>query len=1140
MLSYSVGGTASSGGDFTALSGSVTIPAGSTSATITLPVIDDLLVEGTETVSLTLTGIPSGSSGVTIDGTADNDTINVLDNDAATVSIAGTTDGKEAGPVDGLFTVTQTLAAAADTVLSYSMGGSASSGVDYTALSGSVTIPAGSTTGTIIVPVIDDLLVEGTETVTLTLTGIISSSPGVTIDGTADSDTIDILDNDAATVSIAGTTNGNEAGPVNGLFTVTQTLAAAVDTVLSYSVGGTASSGSDFTALSGSVTIPAGSTSGTITVPVIDDLLVEGTETVTLTLTGIISSSPGVTIDGSADSDSIDILDNDAATVSIAGTTNGNESGPVDGLFTVTQTATAATDTVLSYSLGGSASSGSDFTPLSGSVTIAAGSTSATIIVPVIDDLLVEGTETVTLTLTGITSGSPGVTIDGTADNDTINILDNDAATVSIAGTTDGNEAGPLDGLFTVSQTLAAAADTVLSYSVGGSASSGVDYTALSGSVTIAAGSTSGTITVPVINDLLVEGTETVTITLTGITTSSPGVTIDGSVDSDTIDILDNDAATVSIAGTTNGNEAGPVDGLFTVSQTLAATVDTVLTYSVGGTASSGSDFTPLSGSVTIAAGSTTATIIVPVIDDLLVEGTETVTLTLTGITASSPGVTIDGSADNATIDILDNDGVNSAPVVDPIMVTPSPAVIPIGDSIDVSALFTDVDAGDTHTATWDWGDSSSLSCPPNTLECTIDQTTDVATGSHVYNDPGVYTVILTITDDQGASGQSVFEFVVVYDPNGGFVTGGGTFDSPAGAYAPDPTLTGQANFGFSSKYKKRSQQPDGNTQFQFQAGDLRFLSDSYEWLVVSGHKALYRGTGTINGSDNFGFLVSAIDANLTPSTDVDKFRIKIWDEDNGDAVVYDNQMGDSNDSPATTDIQGQIIIHTGKGKKLVVEDDGHVHADERSEGVSLSHSMLDSAVTQAVEYWADQGVEEHRLDALRATSVHVASLDGNVLGLASSSHDMIWIDRDAAGHGWAPQSNNEELLESGGVDLHSTLVHEFGHILGFEHDTLGDAIHVGERHLPTLKPSGIDPIHDRVFRQLGLIESPRPGKHILEDTADAIVGDHHDDHHGIVTALQHREHRLRLDDKKLAEERDALFAEIGRDGFDSDPDFYI
>ena len=79
--------------------------------------------------------------------------------------------------------------------------------------------------------------------------------------------------------------------------------------------------------------------------------------------------------------------------------------------------------------------------------------------------------------------------------------------------------------------------------------------------------------------------------------------------------------------------------------------------------------------------------------------------------------------------------------------------------------------------------------------------------------------------------------------------------------------------------------------------------------LIVAGPKAMYKGTGTINGEGNHGFMLSAIDAALTPSTNVDLFRIKIWDKDNGDAVVYDNMMEAAEDADPAAEIGGGSIV---------------------------------------------------------------------------------------------------------------------------------------------------------------------------------------------------------------------------------------
>ncbi len=233
----------------------------------------------------------------------------------------------------------------------------------------------------------------------------------------------------------------------------------------------------------------------------------------------------------------------------------------------------------------------------------------------------------------------------------------------------------------------------------------------------------------------------------------------------------------------------------------------------------------------------------------------------------------------------------NVAPDVGPITAPLAPA--PVNTIVNASASFTDPGVLDTHTAVWDWGDG-------NTSAGSVTETngSGSVSGNHTYTAAGVYTVKVTVTDKDGGADYSEFQYVVVYDPNGGFVTGGGWINSPAGAYTPDPTLSGKANFGFVAKYKKGASVPDGNTQFQFHAGGLNFHSASYEWLVVAGSKAQFKGAGAINGEGAYKFLLWADDG--TPDT----FRIKIWYEDAaGEHVVYDNGTGQALDG-------GSIVVH--------------------------------------------------------------------------------------------------------------------------------------------------------------------------------------------------------------------------------------
>lgn len=214
--------------------------------------------------------------------------------------------------------------------------------------------------------------------------------------------------------------------------------------------------------------------------------------------------------------------------------------------------------------------------------------------------------------------------------------------------------------------------------------------------------------------------------------------------------------------------------------------------------------------------------------------------------------------------------GVLNLPV-DPVAIT---------TMIGGCASFTDPDSADTHTGIWNWGDGT-------TSAATIIETNGngTAEGNYNYTEAGVYEVILIVTGSRGASVQSMFQYVVIYDPSAGFVTGGGWIDSPAGAYVTKPTTEGKANFGFVSRYQKGANVPEGNTEFQFKAGDLNFKSTSYQWLVVAGTKAQFKGEGTINGEGIFKFMLTAED------NSPDTFRIKIWTENTSgtETVIYDN-----------------------------------------------------------------------------------------------------------------------------------------------------------------------------------------------------------------------------------------------------------
>jgi hypothetical protein len=275
---------------------------------------------------------------------------------------------------------------------------------------------------------------------------------------------------------------------------------------------------------------------------------------------------------------------------------------------------------------------------------------------------------------------------------------------------------------------------------------------------------------------------------------------------------------------------------------------------------------------------------------------------------ATTQSITV-GAAGLYSVTITDANGctttssatlaVNTAPVITGLTGPLGP--IAKGNSATITVNFTDPGTTD-NTVTISWGDTTTD---------TFGGASSPLSATHTYASAGVYTVGVTVTNGCGASATMSFQFIVIYDPEGGFVTGGGWIDSPAGAYTANPSLTGKANFGFVSKYQHGANVPTGNTEFQFKVGNLNFKSTDYEFLVVAGAKAQFKGRGKVNGSGDYNFLLTATDGQQTGGGGVDKFRIKITDRATGQ-LVYDNAPGsDDIDSANPQAIGGgSIVIH--------------------------------------------------------------------------------------------------------------------------------------------------------------------------------------------------------------------------------------
>ena len=646
-INYTVTGSATSTADYTALGGTVDIAAGSDNATITVTPVDDALVEGNETVTVTLAA--AGGGEYTIGG-ANSGTVTIADDDTTPVATIAATDAaaSEAGPDTGTFTVSldQTNNTGSAITINYTVTGSATSTADYTALGGTVDIAAGSDNATITVTPVDDALVEGNETVTVTLA---AAGGGEYTIGGANSGTVTIADDDSATLTIGDVTANEGDGTMT--FTVTLNNAVVGGTTVGYSfTDGTATGGgTDYTGTAGTLTFAgtAGETE-TITVTLNDDAIVEGSEDFTVTLA---APSNGVTAAGSPATGTI--TDNDSATLTIGDETADEGDGTMTFTVTLNNAVVGGTTVGYSFTDGTATGGGTDYTGTAGTLTFAgtAGETE-TITVTLNDDAIVEGSEDFTVTLA---APSNGVTAAGSPATGTI--TDNDSATLTIGDETADEGDGTMT--FTVTLNNAVVGGTTVGYSFtdGTATGGGTDYTGTAGTLTFAgtAGETE-TITVTLNDDAIVEGSENFTVTLAA---PSNGVTAAGSPATGTI--TDNDSATLTIGDETADEGDGTMT--FTVTLNNAVVGGTTVGYSfTDGTATGGgTDYTGTAGTLTFAGtAGETETITVTLNDDAIVEGSENFTVTLA---APSNGVTAAGSPATGTITDNDNSGFTVTPL---------------------------------------------------------------------------------------------------------------------------------------------------------------------------------------------------------------------------------------------------------------------------------------------------------------------------------------------------------------------------------------------------------------------------------------------------------------------------------------------
>ncbi|RMH16904.1 MAG: DUF11 domain-containing protein, partial [Acidobacteria bacterium] len=609
------GGTASAGADFAAATGEVEIPPGEVSGAIAVAILPDLLDEPEESFRVVLSG---AAGGVIAGGEAQ--VVIADDDEPPQISIAGAriVEG-DAGTTEAVFPVTLSAASGFTVAVDYGpatgVAGSAAAGADYQPVAGRLEIPPGEVSGAILVAVAGDLLDEPEESFFLELL-----APENAVLGTSVAEGV-IADDDQPpqlAVSVAPVSEGPGA---SATFAVTLSAASGFDVSVAYATAdASAIAGLDYAAVSGRLVLPAGSTEATVSVPLLDDALDEAEETFELVVSdaehAVPPAQPGrATIVDDDPPPSISIAD--LAIVEGTG-------GTVEAQLLLTLSSASGRDVAIGYrTADGSAVAGSDYAAASGTVVLGAGTTSATLAVALIGDRIDEPEESFRVVL------QDPVHLDVGRGEAQVTIVDDDAPpSLSIGDVTviEG-DAGRVEAVFPLTLSLDSGFAVSLAYATADGvaparpATAGEDYEAASGTVVIPPGAVAATVRVSVLGDLVDELDEVFTLVL-----SDPQHVelVDGE---GVATISDDDEALLAIddVAVEEGDPPAVTDAIFTVSLSLPSDREVRVSYATAAeSAAAGRDFLAAAGSLSLAAGTTRASVVVSVVGDRVFEPAET------------------------------------------------------------------------------------------------------------------------------------------------------------------------------------------------------------------------------------------------------------------------------------------------------------------------------------------------------------------------------------------------------------------------------------------------------------------------------------------------------------------------------------
>ena len=394
-------GSALAGSDYAAATGVVTFTPGVTQTAFSVAVLPDGPFETNEAFSVSLSAPANATLGV-----PNTATVTIVD-DEPPPSVALSSNQYTVAESAGSVVISATLSAASAltaTVHYSTTDGTAVSGADYLARSGTLTFTPGVTLTTFTVSIVQDNLHEADESF-----GVVLSSPAGAVLAAPSTAAVTIhIDAPAPLVSFASSqyTVTESAGPA--LITATLSAASELTATVHYTTsGGSALAGQDYLTATGTLTFTPGMTQTALSISIVDDNLYEAGQAF-----GVALSLPaGATLAGPY-SATVNILDGDPPPLVsfISSQYTVTESGGSAIITATLSSASGLTATVDFATSDGTAQAGSDYTPVSGTLTFAPGQLQRVFTVPISNDPQLEGAETIQLTLSGpaqATLGSP-------------------------------------------------------------------------------------------------------------------------------------------------------------------------------------------------------------------------------------------------------------------------------------------------------------------------------------------------------------------------------------------------------------------------------------------------------------------------------------------------------------------------------------------------------------------------------------------------------------------------------------------------------------------------------------------------------------------------------------------------------------